>query len=180
MISSSFGSVYFQWVLQRGSAANVGMWEKNVYLYFFGVILNVLFTMVYMKESPVDGPFFDALSDNWIIGGTIFLGACGGIAISLLLKYLDSAVKDFMGGIELFTVAIAQWPIMGIPMRPALVVSIVVVSLALRMYSTPNNAATESSSTSSVSGAGGAKGNGEDNGDEDIKAKDIVTGGAIA
>ena len=46
-VCSSFGSVYFQWILQHGpkSAKGTGIWEKNIYLYLAGSVLNGLFTV---------------------------------------------------------------------------------------------------------------------------------------
>jgi len=135
-VCSSFGSVYFQWILQHGpkSAKGTGIWEKNIYLYLAGSVLNGLFTVVWLQRSPLDENFLAALTSNYAIGLTIFLTSVGGIAISLLLKHLDSIIKEFTSASELFTTAILQWPILGIAIRPMLVVAIFVVSIALKLY----------------------------------------------
>jgi drug/metabolite transporter (DMT)-like permease len=160
-LCSSCGNVYFAWLLKRkerspssdgssssadGSAAEssdngaaaqepTSMWAKNCYLYFFGVVINIGVTVAYRHDAPFDGEFLAALTSNYMVATTIVLGAVGGIFISLLLKHLDSAMKEMLGGIELFTCALAQWPLMGISLRPALVVSIVIVSVAIKLYS---------------------------------------------
>ena len=154
-LCSSCGNVYFAWLLKRkertlsssGSSAvessdddavapePTSMWAKNCYLYFFGVVINIGVTVVYRHDAPFDQGFLAALTSNYMVATTIVLGAVGGIFISLLLMHLDSAMKEMLGGIELFTCALAQWPLMGIAPRPALIVSIVIVSVALKLYS---------------------------------------------
>lgn len=132
-LCSSCGSVYFQWVLQRIN--HVGTWEKNTFLYFFGVVFNLAYTALVVQASPFPPQAREALLDNWVIGATVVLGAAGGLAVGLLLKYLDSALKEITNGFEIFTVALVQWPVMGIPLRPTLVISIGLVTAALRLYS---------------------------------------------
>ena len=53
---SSLGGVYFQWLLQRPDAVNVSMWEKNTYLYFWGVLFNISFLLFIQPDVLFGGP----------------------------------------------------------------------------------------------------------------------------
>jgi hypothetical protein len=131
---SSLGGVYFMWLLHAGKQA-YGMWEKNVYLYFWGVVCNVLLCLASTTErNALSFTFAARLISTPSLIGVVAIGSCGGILISLLLKHLDSVMKEMASGLELFAVAALQWAILRVPLRPAILVSIVLTIFALNAY----------------------------------------------
>ena len=131
---SSLGGVYFMWLLHAGKQA-YGMWEKNVYLYFWGVVCNVLLCLASTTErNALSFTFAARLISTPSLIGVVVIGSCGGILISLLLKHLDSVMKEMASGLELFAVAALQWAILRVPLRPAILVSIVLTIFALNAY----------------------------------------------
>ena len=105
---------------------------QNAYMYSWGIVLNVALCLA-QAPQVLDGSDFGNL--DRITALTIVSGATGGITVSLMLKHLDTALKEFTGGVEMATVALAQWPLLGIPPKSSLIASSGMVALALHLYS---------------------------------------------
>ncbi|XXQ32866.1 EamA domain-containing protein [Plasmodiophora brassicae] len=137
-LCSSLGGVYFQWLLQKqGDGEPLGLWSKNLYLYFWSVLANILAILIFRAElaSP------SALFANFDVGvAPIVLAAgLGGVFTSFLLRDLDVIIKEYANFGEMVIVAIAQSYLFGAELRLALFLAILVVSYSLHMYQTPND-----------------------------------------
>jgi hypothetical protein len=99
---SSVAGVYFQWLLQ-GQARSLGLWPKSVFLYGWGVALNV--AVAAAVEPAVlglggagagagagggGGAFRGFDATLWFI---IAMGSVGGLVTGLLLRHLDAIMK---------------------------------------------------------------------------------------
>ena len=86
--------MYFQWLLQ-GQARGLGLWPKSVYLYGWGVAINMLTAAalepaVLGLRSGNDGAFRGFDSALCLVVG---MGAVGGLVTGLLLKHMDAIMK---------------------------------------------------------------------------------------
>ena len=131
LMCSSLGSVYFQWLVQTQSKTEGGIWVENAYVYGWGILLNVLYC-TWQVPQVLDGSDLALVSPgDW---ATVMVAALGGVCTSLILKNLDSSMKDFSNGVELATIAVSQWIVLGIPIKPLLPVSVCIVAFALHKY----------------------------------------------
>eukprot|EP01006_Ploeotia_vitrea_P003124 TRINITY_DN11113_c0_g1_i1.p1 TRINITY_DN11113_c0_g1~~TRINITY_DN11113_c0_g1_i1.p1 ORF type:complete len:382 (-),score=189.32 TRINITY_DN11113_c0_g1_i1:67-1158(-) len=139
--TSSMGGVYFQWLLQKKDAAQVHFMEKNIYLYFWSVLLNLMYVMLTRSSSAGGLDFNDFFRnyDNKVIV-IIFIGAFGGFATSLVLRYLDVIAKEYANFIEMIFVAVgARWAF-GTQIQPTLVLGIALVSCSIMLYKSGSEA----------------------------------------
>ena len=98
-IVSAGASVYFEKIL-KDSNTQASLWIRNVQLAFYS-----LFPALFIGVMFVDGEeiaqhgFF--VGYNWFVWTTIAFQACGGILVSLCVKYADNIAKTFAMGISI-------------------------------------------------------------------------------
>ncbi len=98
-IVSAGASVYFEKIL-KDSNTQASLWIRNVQLAFYS-----LFPALFIGVMFVDGEeiaqhgFF--VGYNWFVWTTIVIQSCGGILVSLCVKYADNIAKSFAMGISI-------------------------------------------------------------------------------
>ena len=98
-IVSAGASVYFEKIL-KDSNTQASLWIRNVQLAFYS-----LFPALFIGVMFVDGEeiaqhgFF--VGYNWFVWTTIMIQACGGILVSLCVKYADNIAKSFAMAISI-------------------------------------------------------------------------------
>lgn len=128
---SSLGGVYFQWTLQRKEVTKFGLWEKNIWLYFWGTVVNLIYSAIMARE--IFTYEHSLLYDRY----TVYMVLCNsfaGFSTSFLLKYLDAVMKEYANAITMATTAIMQSLLLGLPFYISLLVGIVIVSVSLLLY----------------------------------------------
>ena len=128
-LCSSLGGVYFQWLLQKPSAGEIGLWEKNIYLYGYSIVFNFIIVLVLNPAALHPVAFVSNIS--WPVITIVTTAAFGGISTSLLLRHLDVLVKEYANFAEMVVVAVAQNRIFGTPIRGSLLIAICMVSYSL-------------------------------------------------
>lgn len=88
---SGAAGVYTELIMKKRPNRNVNV--QNFYLYFFGVIFNVLAILLYDSESVYTAGFFHGY--NAVVMLMIANHALSGIAVSLVMKYADNIVKVY-------------------------------------------------------------------------------------
>eukprot|EP00474_Spongospora_subterranea_P010839 CRZ11297.1 hypothetical protein [Spongospora subterranea] len=142
-ICSSFGSVYFQWLLQKKdhSVGEMGMWLKNIFLYFWSIVFNLVAVICFRPDLIASGTLFRNFDLNVV--PIIIAAGLGGVCTSLLLRHLDVLIKEYANFAEMVVIAVAQHILFGVPLRATLLLAIVMVSVSLYMYQTAGNSAAE-------------------------------------
>ena len=87
-ILSGFAGVYFEKVL-KGS--DVSIWVRNVELALIGIILGLWGVWYQDAEAVIEHGFFHGYRE--IVWAVIGLQACGGILVSLVIRYADNLLK---------------------------------------------------------------------------------------
>lgn len=98
-VVSAGASVYFEKIL-KDSNTQASLWIRNVQLAFYS-----LFPALFIGVMFVDGEeiakqgFF--VGYDWLVWTTIAFQSCGGVLVSLCVKYADNIAKSFAMGISI-------------------------------------------------------------------------------
>jgi len=138
-LCSSLGGVYFQWLLQRQESGCMGIWMKNIYLYFWSIVVEIFVICAFRPDLLSPSVYLDNFDKQSL--AIVVVAGLGGVFTSLLLRHLDILVKEYANFAELVVVAIAQNIMFGTPIRATLMAAIALASYSLYMYNTPNKVA---------------------------------------
>eukprot|EP01029_Cantina_marsupialis_P029647 TRINITY_DN781955_c0_g1_i1.p1 TRINITY_DN781955_c0_g1~~TRINITY_DN781955_c0_g1_i1.p1 ORF type:complete len:372 (-),score=72.70 TRINITY_DN781955_c0_g1_i1:180-1133(-) len=133
-LASSFGGVYFSWILQK-EKVKLSFWEKNIYMYFWGFLLNLIYCVMFHPEALTGEDFEKYTSVAW---WTILFAAGGGFSTAMLLKYISPVLKEFANAFEMIVLAVSQSLILGTEFNVIIFVAIGLVVYALHLYNKPN------------------------------------------
>lgn len=128
---SSLGGVYFQWTLQKREVVEFGIWEKNIYLYFWGVVMNVLYCSIMAREVLT---WEHTLKYDKFTVLMVLSNSLAGFSTSFLLKYLDAVMKEYANAFAMIATAICQSIFLGLPFYFSLIVGIIMISVSLSIY----------------------------------------------
>lgn len=134
-VCSCLAGVYNEYLLKDKSQECFNIYMQNVFMYLDSILCNGLLLMF-------QGNILSAFSANSMIEilkpGIILIAVNNcliGIVTSFFLKYLNSILKTFAGALELLFTAVFCWILFSIPIYFNTILSIVVVSLAVYLYS---------------------------------------------
>lgn len=128
-VCSSLGGVYFQWLLQKPGASDIGLWIKNIYLYFFSIVFNMFAIAAFRPSIMWPATFFQGM--DLTVLPIVITSGLGGVCTSLLLSHLDVLVKEYANFAEMVIIAIAQHFLFGMPIRITLFIAIIMMSYSL-------------------------------------------------
>eukprot|EP00742_Colponemidia_sp_Colp-10_P013477 GILJ01015223.1.p1 GENE.GILJ01015223.1~~GILJ01015223.1.p1 ORF type:complete len:293 (-),score=24.58 GILJ01015223.1:500-1312(-) len=128
---SALAGVYFQWLVQR-SEAQFPFWQRSVYVYFYGAVVNAIFFVGKRCWSSSDE--FLGFSFSRATCLVLFIQTVAGLSTALLLRHLDAVAKEFAGSLEVVAVAAGAWFLFGVPITYHLVAGFVLVSCSLWLY----------------------------------------------
>lgn len=142
LFCSCFAGVYNEYLLKDSSTADVIL--QNMYMYLDSIICNAIF----FKLSP-EGSSNLSKSDQEIsmlsrlqnlltspvICVLILNNALSGLVASFFLKSLNSIIKTFAAALELFAITFLAWLLFGDYIDILTILSLVVVTVALTLYS---------------------------------------------
>jgi UDP-sugar transporter A1/2/3 len=132
-LCSSFGGVYFQWLLQTNTdAANPGLVEKNIFLYSWGCLVTLFMAALMSPQALTTELFWSNYS--WDAAPIILSSAIGGMTTSLLLRHLDVVAKEYANAGEMLFVAIVSHHLFGTPLSFYLVGGMALVIISVVMY----------------------------------------------
>lgn len=140
-VCSCLAGVYNEYILKH-QGADVNIYVQNAYMYIDSIAANVFFlsvAAVFGGENVDESPATQTplISSIWqpVILVVMLNNACIGIVTSFFLKYLNSILKTFASALELVFTALLCYLLFDIAITLNTVLSILVVSLAIYLYS---------------------------------------------
>lgn len=135
---SSLAGVYFQYLLQFTSplvkeSAELGLWEKNFFMYTWSVLFNLLYLFLF-SPATFWSPLETVSQFQPIVLPIILCSAIGGFSTSLILRDLDVIVKEYANFAEMCVVVFGSFLWLGIPLKFSLFVAIAIVTVSLYLY----------------------------------------------
>ncbi|XP_039285092.1 UDP-galactose transporter senju-like [Nilaparvata lugens] len=134
VVCSCLAGVYNEFILKKpGSEVNI--YIQNSYMYIDSIVCNAAVLLYQGNISQV----FSADSINLVLKYKVLLvivnNAAIGIVTSFFLQSLNSIVKTFASALELIFTAILSWILFDIPIFTNTICAIILVSLAVIVYS---------------------------------------------
>ncbi|XP_071834505.1 UDP-galactose transporter senju-like [Apostichopus japonicus] len=129
-----FAGIYTEYLL-KGKKEDVNIWIQNIYMYVHSIFWNFVFAVVaanflddhfWKTEESIFQPKVLAIVFNYL---------CFGIVTSIFLKMLNSIVKSFAIAIEMVLMPVLGHFLFGVPVSVSTVLSIVLVIIAVQIYS---------------------------------------------
>lgn len=138
---SCFAGVYTEFLV-KDTGSDVHLMVQNVYMYIDSMLCNLIALLMTFGEDSssrafIDHPIetFSQILFNPLALSVMINNALCGIITSLFLKSFNSILKIFASALELVTTAIICWILFSIPIDHLTILSIVIVSLAIYIYS---------------------------------------------
>lgn len=131
---SCFAGVYNEYLLKRkGTSADI--YIQNIYMYLDSILFNFLALFVLDKDpfAAFSAECLSQLADYRVIL-IIIISAVVGIITSFFLMKFNSILKVFAGALELICSAIISYVLFKIPVLANTILSILIVSLAITLY----------------------------------------------
>mmetsp|Transcript_7916 Transcript_7916/g.19414 ORF Transcript_7916/g.19414 Transcript_7916/m.19414 type:complete len:281 (+) Transcript_7916:365-1207(+) len=136
---SAFSGVFNEWLIKKIDP-EAPLQFKNMQLYFFGVVLNLLGNI--LQSSPGAG---DAESDGFFSGFTplvwiiIFNNAALGISVAYIMKHANNVVKCFTGAVAVYIATYLSSKFFNETIDVAFMCGVVVLTVALYLYMGDHN-----------------------------------------
>ncbi|XP_033636200.1 UDP-N-acetylglucosamine transporter-like isoform X1 [Asterias rubens] len=102
--SSGFAGVYFEKILK---GTKQSLWLRNIQLAFFGILFGlggVIFNDG--KEVQANGFFQGYNTLTWLV---VFLQACSGLLVAVVIKYADNILKGFATSLSIILSTIVSY-----------------------------------------------------------------------
>ncbi|XP_076303178.1 UDP-galactose transporter senju [Lasioglossum baleicum] len=137
-ICSCLAGVYNEYLLKE-AGAEINIFVQNAFMYIDSILCNLLvFIVLYITQSS-SSDMFSNISPSVLLQPKIMLimlnNTAVGIITSFFLKSLNSVLKTFASALELVFTAVLCWLLFSIPIYLNTVISIVMVSYAVILYS---------------------------------------------
>eukprot|EP00009_Paramoeba_aestuarina_P014190 CAMPEP_0201528174 /NCGR_PEP_ID=MMETSP0161_2-20130828/37535_1 /ASSEMBLY_ACC=CAM_ASM_000251 /TAXON_ID=180227 /ORGANISM="Neoparamoeba aestuarina, Strain SoJaBio B1-5/56/2" /LENGTH=316 /DNA_ID=CAMNT_0047929343 /DNA_START=215 /DNA_END=1165 /DNA_ORIENTATION=- len=131
---SSAGGVYSELLLKDN--IEIPLVVKNIYLYFWSTLGNILFICFFRPQLLVRENFFRGW-DGLVIG-LVIVGAFCGFSTAVFLRYLNVLLKEFAHSAEMLLTAVLTAIFFGAPLTVNVLVSIFLVAIAIYLCNQPN------------------------------------------
>ena len=110
-VLSGLAGVYFEWMLKTSAAFN--MWDRNVQLCFYGLLLSPLPILF----SATERQFFSTHSFyyGWstVTVLVVLLASAGGLLVSMAVAYTDNIMKNFATSAAIMLTGLVSWLVFG-------------------------------------------------------------------
>jgi len=132
-LASSGAGAFNEWLMKKD--INMGINQKNTYLYFFSLCFNLGFILA-------TNPTILSSSELFFAGWTqltvllVVLGAFCGFTTALFLRYLNIILKEYAHGGEMFATAFVSSMLLGTTLAAQTYLSICITSVSVVMYGT--------------------------------------------
>jgi len=110
-------------------------WVKQMILYFWGTVINLV-GMIYNDGGNIatHGFFYGYNGATWLV---VFLLSAGGVLVSAIITKFDNIVKVYVTCLSLFLTSIFSYLLFDFHYNLQFVLSAVVVSISVLVYSDP-------------------------------------------
>jgi hypothetical protein len=132
---SSAAGVYNQYLLKTKDLAGLGLWEKNMFMYAWGI----LFTFIMINfQAPelVENPyiFIDIFYKENLLIYIILTNAFMGFSTSLLLRDMNVLYKEYANFLEMLILVAGTWLLFGITPHILIIPATMIVCYSLYTY----------------------------------------------
>lgn len=134
MCCSCFAGVYNEYLLKKKDST-ADIYIQNIYMYLDSIAFNLLALFIVDKDpfAAFSKESLSKLCDYRII--LIMLNSAAvGIITSFFLKNFNSILKVFAGALELICSAIISYLVFNIPVHANTIISIIIVSFSIALY----------------------------------------------
>lgn len=134
MCCSCFAGVYNEYLLKKKDST-ADIYIQNIYMYLDSIAFNLLALFIVDKDpfAAFSEESLSKLCDYRII--LIMLNSAAvGIITSFFLKNFNSILKVFAGALELICSAIISYLVFNIPVHANTIISIIIVSFSIALY----------------------------------------------
>lgn len=134
MCCSCFAGVYNEYLLKKKDST-ADIYIQNIYMYMDSIAFNLLALFIVDKDpfAAFSEESLSKLCDYRII--LIMLNSAAvGIITSFFLKNFNSILKVFAGALELICSAIISYLVFNIPVHANTIISIIIVSFSIALY----------------------------------------------
>lgn len=145
LFCSCFAGVYNEYLLKDSSTAkDADVILQNMFMYFDSIICNAIFFILSFERSnnadkqDEDISVFVRLQHLFaspVVCVLILNNALSGLVASFFLKSLNSIIKTFAAALELFAITFLAWLLFGDHVDILTIISLVIVTVALTLYS---------------------------------------------
>jgi len=147
--TSSLGGVYNEYLLKKN--VTMGINQKNMYLYFFSILVNLLFITLFKPELLDSRTFFKGYDTTVYM--IIICSAFAGFSTALFLQYLNILLKEYAHSGEMFLTAILQWMIFGKAITAKIAASVILVVISVYLWNKKKEHVHETARTDVEQGA---------------------------
>ena len=137
-IASGFAGVYFEMILKGSSTS---LWLRNIQLGLFGALSGVLGVLLKDGAEVYKKGFFFAYSP-WV-WSIIFIQACGGLLVAVVVKYADNILKGFATSISIIVSTIVAIYLFNFHVSSLFALGAALVIWAVYLYSLPKKPVSE-------------------------------------
>ncbi|XP_014486767.1 PREDICTED: CMP-sialic acid transporter 2 [Dinoponera quadriceps] len=138
IICSCLAGVYNEYLLKR-QGANINIFVQNVFMYVDSIFCNIVAIVALSIFKNCFNNIFSNVDISAFVQPAVVLimlnNAFVGIITSFFLKNLNSILKTFASAMELMFTALLCWLLFNIPINTNTVISILMVSFAVVLYS---------------------------------------------
>uniref|UniRef100_A0A6B2L7R3 Sugar phosphate transporter domain-containing protein n=1 Tax=Arcella intermedia TaxID=1963864 RepID=A0A6B2L7R3_9EUKA len=125
---SGFAGVYFEKIL-KGS--NIPLWILNFYMSMFGFVFSGL-ACIHDVQAITENGFFYGW--NHIVVSVVVVQACGGILVSLVVKFSSTIMKGFISSLSIVFSTIASVYLNGFSITWSFVFGSVLIFIGIILY----------------------------------------------
>lgn len=133
---SCFAGVYNEFLLKDVGSSNVPLMLQNIFMYVNSIAMNVIFLVFNGGLAAAVTSEAIASVCKPIVLSVALNNGMAGITTSFFLKMFNSILKTFAGAIELLLTALLALVLFGVAVDAFMLISIILVSLAMYLYST--------------------------------------------
>ncbi len=127
---SAFSGICNEWLIKKIDP-EAPLQFKNMQLYFFGVVLNILGGLVQSRPAGNGGFFAGFTPTVWII---VLNNAALGISVSYIMKYANNLVKCFTGAVAVYIASTLSAYFFDEKIDVSFMCGVVVFSIAFYLY----------------------------------------------
>jgi drug/metabolite transporter (DMT)-like permease len=132
---SSAAGVFNQYLLKSRDTSALGLWEKNMFMYLWGIVFTS-FSIYFLAPELVAQPeiFSEIFYNEPLLPYIVLTNAFMGFSTSLLLRDMNVLYKEYANFAEMLVLVFGTWIAFGTTPNSILIPATIVVSASLYMY----------------------------------------------
>uniref|UniRef100_A0A061SAP7 Solute carrier family 35 (UDP-sugar transporter), member A1/2/3 n=1 Tax=Tetraselmis sp. GSL018 TaxID=582737 RepID=A0A061SAP7_9CHLO len=127
---SGLAGVYTEMIIKKRPQRSIHV--QNFYLYFFGILFNLVAICTYDYDAVFRKGFFAGY--NWVTMIMILNHSLSGLAVSMVMKYANNIVKVYATSVAMLLTTIVSIPLFGFQLTLPFVLGTSVVCVAIFLH----------------------------------------------